>query len=523
MPPPIAKLFPSTFVLSAISFFVLSSSLSACHASHPATHSLDSSSSSNNMKDNSYNNDNNEKNNNGLGSEDVWPTGKVYELTERTLTEITEKFQFVLVDFYAPWCEHCKNLDSELDLAASLLVSQLPPVAIGKLNIERFPKIAAKYKITKYPSLFLFSNGNPEVYIGPQEASSMAAFLQRQLAPLIAVLPSEAAMDEYIKIHQGGPLGLFLGFGLEPMDLQKVAEKYMNKAWFAIYPKVSEQLMYKYDFDKGPALISIFARGEQDIFYGPFDQSSDLETFVHLNYLPPVMILNEATYPKITSSERPIALIIANFDNQAPISLSLDAPRPSDVDSPAGDAVRYARRCKPVARRHRKYVFAYVDASKYLSFLTPFGLSQKTPLPTILVWNGGTQFYEYEKPKEFRGEEMEFALSRFLNDIDSQRLSPKETKQSLPNQFWTIVKHPNFPMVIIAVLVACAIKLGKKGGNVLIPKTRRERSGAVRDTEERRDNGENNGENNGGNNKESTHGNTNDMSGVKNLEQKKKE
>ena len=47
----------------------------------------------------------------------------VVELTASTFDDVTSEGDW-LVEFYAPWCGHCKNLAPDLERAASQLASE---------------------------------------------------------------------------------------------------------------------------------------------------------------------------------------------------------------------------------------------------------------------------------------------------------------------------------------------------------------------------------------------------------------
>lgn len=63
----------------------------------------------------------------------------------------------VLVDFYADWCGPCKRLAPVLDE----LAHETPDARIVKVDIDRSPKVAARYGVRSIPTLILFKDGRP--------------------------------------------------------------------------------------------------------------------------------------------------------------------------------------------------------------------------------------------------------------------------------------------------------------------------------------------------------------------------
>jgi protein disulfide-isomerase A6 len=88
-----------------------------------------------------------------------------------------------LVEFYAPWCGHCKSLAPEWELAASELRGQ---VKLGALDATAHEGKAAEYGIKGFPTIKVFgptatSSSDAQDYQGPREAAGITAYALQKL------------------------------------------------------------------------------------------------------------------------------------------------------------------------------------------------------------------------------------------------------------------------------------------------------------------------------------------------------
>jgi len=64
--------------------------------------------------------------------------------------------EFLLVDFYADWCEPCKWVEPILDE----VIGKFPrTIRLQKIDIDRDPETAREYHVLSVPTLVLFKNG----------------------------------------------------------------------------------------------------------------------------------------------------------------------------------------------------------------------------------------------------------------------------------------------------------------------------------------------------------------------------
>lgn len=107
----------------------------------------------------------------------------VIELTEANFDALVlESNDHWLVEFYAPWCGHCKALAPEWKAAAGRLASD--NVKLGAVDATVATNLASKYGIKGFPTIKLFAagpKGAPVDYSGPRQADGIVDFALQTL------------------------------------------------------------------------------------------------------------------------------------------------------------------------------------------------------------------------------------------------------------------------------------------------------------------------------------------------------
>jgi protein disulfide-isomerase A1 len=107
----------------------------------------------------------------------------VLVLTDSNFEEEMAKFEHLLVEFYAPWCGHCKKLAPEYSAAAEVLAKNEPPLTLAKVDATEEKKLAEKFGIQGFPTLFWFNNGEKQEYTGGRTKDSIVNWVLKKSGP----------------------------------------------------------------------------------------------------------------------------------------------------------------------------------------------------------------------------------------------------------------------------------------------------------------------------------------------------
>ncbi|KAM7275297.1 hypothetical protein ACFE04_017163 [Oxalis oulophora] len=119
-------------------------------------------------------------------------------LTEQNFDkEVGQDNAGALVEFYAPWCGHCKKLAPEYEKLASSF-KKAKSVLIGKVDCDEHKSVCGKYGVSGYPTIQWFPKGSlePKKYEGARTAEALTEFVNTEAGTnvKIASVPSSVVV-----------------------------------------------------------------------------------------------------------------------------------------------------------------------------------------------------------------------------------------------------------------------------------------------------------------------------------------
>merc|ERR1719394_853985 len=221
----------------------------------------------------------------------------VLVLTEANFQEAVDAHEFILVEFYAPWCGHCKALAPEYAKAAGMLAEKESKIMLAKVDATEEAKVAEKFEVRGYPTLKFFRNGKDTEYNGGRTAETIVTWLEKKTGPPAKTLASVEEAKAFIEESEIAVVGLFSD--LESADAKAYLEAASN---LDDYPfAISSDAAVIAEYKAGISLFKKFDEGRNDL-EGEVTEES-VTAVVAGNSLPLVVDFSQDTAQKIFSGD----------------------------------------------------------------------------------------------------------------------------------------------------------------------------------------------------------------------------
>jgi len=109
-------------------------------------------------------------------------TADVLHLNENEFAMLMDRSTNLLVEFYAPWCGHCKSLAPEWKIAGETFTEN-DDIKIIAIDATQAPKLSDDYQIEGFPTIKFFPKGSvePEDYEGGRTADDIVKWVNDKI------------------------------------------------------------------------------------------------------------------------------------------------------------------------------------------------------------------------------------------------------------------------------------------------------------------------------------------------------
>jgi len=315
---------------------------------------------------------------------------EVVTLTTKTFDEHLKANKHTLVEFYAPWCGHCKKLAPEFEKAA---VEVKGKVSLAKVDATTDKELASKYNVKGFPTMVWFEDSKQADYDGGRTAETIVEWVQSMTRAAVTEsnpVPEPTGERPNIALHASS---LLPGFEAAAKANRRKA------AWF--FTKTS-----------GPPKVVLRHMGEDPIELtdGASDQAK-ISSFVSDNVLPLFGKLDGDTFERYMEAGK--GLVWSLF--------------PPEM----GSIVEVEKANRPmmsqVANKFKgKYFVTYTDTDKFKEAVE--SMLGVTEYPAIAVQKKAGDKKKFVHTGELTAD----AIIRFIEDVDSGKVEPKLKSEPLP-------------------------------------------------------------------------------------------
>ncbi|KAM4890161.1 protein disulfide-isomerase isoform 3-T6 [Sylvia borin] len=191
----------------------------------------------------------------------------VLVLRANSFEQALAEHRYLLVEFYAPWCGHCKALAPEYAKAAAKLKAEGSEIRLAKVDATEESELAQQFGVRGYPTIKFFKNGDkaaPKEYTAGREADDIVSWLRKRTGPAAATLSDVAAAEALVDSSEVVVIGFFKDLTSEAAKEFLLAAEAVDDIPFGI--SSSADVFTKYEISKDG--VSLFKKTAPKIFGG---------------------------------------------------------------------------------------------------------------------------------------------------------------------------------------------------------------------------------------------------------------
>ncbi|ORZ22330.1 thioredoxin-like protein [Absidia repens] len=277
----------------------------------------------------------------------------VLSLTDKTFNEEVLDKDIMLVEFFAPWCGHCKALAPEYELAATELKGKIP---LAKVDCTENEAICQEHGVQGYPTMKVFRKGESTEYRGARKHPGIVSYMKKQSLPAVSKLTEPATLKDF---KESDRVVVVAYLSTDDKKNNEAFDSLANKLRddFAFGVVTDEKLAKDDDVKERPALVLYKDFDEKRVdLSGASLNDEDWTNFVKSNSIPLLDQIDGDNFAAYADSG--LLLGYAFTENKE-------------------DRAKYDELLRPVAEKYKgKINLVHIDASKFGGHAGNVGLKE---------------------------------------------------------------------------------------------------------------------------------------------------
>ncbi|KAH7445484.1 hypothetical protein KP509_01G011100 [Ceratopteris richardii] len=311
----------------------------------------------------------------------------VIVLDDKNFHDVVKQHPFIVVEFYAPWCGHCKRLAPEYEKAAAILKENDPPIILANINADEESNrgLAGEYGVRGFPTLKIIENGGKIIrdYKGPRDADGIVSYLKKQVGPPSLEITTPEEGEKSVEEAEILVVGVFNSYDSdEYKDFISVASELRSE--YVFKHTLDSSLLPKKDLDLSLPSIRVFKKFDEG-----FNDLKDFASEAVKKFLEDISIPHVVLFNKDPVQRNYLSKIFENPDN-AKAFLFLDAK------DDAGEVLKKAYGELAKENKGKSVRFMLADNEDGENAMQYFGVKQDK-LPCIVIQGKDQKKYLLEK------------------------------------------------------------------------------------------------------------------------------
>ena len=327
----------------------------------------------------------------------------VIVLTDSTFDKAVEKYEYLLVYFYAPWCIRCNKFHPEYEKAASVLRKENLFLAKVDATVEK--KLDKRFQLTGFPVVKLFINGKEIEYNKERKSLDLINWMRRKTTgPATHNLETNDDIDNFKKENDV----VLIYYGDNKLEI----EEYIKAA------RKNDE--YQFGVVKSNDLINKYSKKGTIVLYKKYDEKKrELKEIKEKNIEE---FINKYSSPKLMKFDEKAANMI--FDkNQSALVLF--------ADEKSKKWAEYEQLMKKISDRlNYKLKIIITDIKDVLSAKLSEKLSVKeNNLPTIRIIDTTGRYIKKYKMEEDINEKN---ILKFVDNWENKKVKSYVKSEEIP-------------------------------------------------------------------------------------------